>query len=173
MKDLVCMCVVTDQIERVCLQVSPHSENPSLAQHSASGTCFATLWVWRCTRCKTTCVSITVNVRTNSIVCTGCKTGSLSTSQSSCLFSYIDASGASPNMVGSGMNCLPTLSLVWKWPKVSLIQSGVELTVDHKFVCQPTWLESITCVWNCIPVSVFCHLSIFHLLHKYLFSTWC
>lgn len=39
--DLVCVYVVTEQIKRGCQQVSPHSENPSLAQHSASGTCLA------------------------------------------------------------------------------------------------------------------------------------
>ncbi len=62
-------------------------------------------------------VSIAVHVCPDSMYVQNVKTGSLFISQRSCLFSYIDASGAWPNKVDSSLNCLPTLSLIGKGPR--------------------------------------------------------
>lgn len=99
--DLVCVCVVTEQIKKDCQQVSTHGENPSLARQPPA---------WLSAECEDAhapeCMS--------SMYIQNVKTSLLFISQRSCLFSYIDASGAWPNKADSDLNCLQPLSLVGK-----------------------------------------------------------
>lgn len=89
------------------------------------------VWVWGCT-----CVSITVCVHVQTVLCVqNVKTGSLFTSQRSCLLSYIDA------IVELGQTWLaPTWTvyqpclLFGKGQSDTVGEKNTKLTVDHKSV---------------------------------------
>lgn len=83
---------------------------------------------------------MSITVYLDSMYVQNVKTVLLFISPRSCLFSDIDASGAWPNKVVSILNCLPPLSRVGKFQgqSDSAGRKNTKLTVDHKFMSQPT-----------------------------------